>query len=31
MEHGNIIIYRDKNSLNNIEVNMVDNNVWLNQ
>ncbi len=31
MEHGNIIIYKDKNGLNNIEVKMVDNNVWLNQ
>ena len=31
VEHGNIIIYKDKNGLNNIEVKMVDNNVWLNQ
>ena len=31
MEHGNIIIYKDKNGLNIIEVKMVDNNVWLNQ
>ena len=31
MEHGNIIIYKDKNGLNNIEVKMIDNNVWLNQ
>lgn len=31
MNHGNIIIYKDKNGLNNIEVKIVDNNVWLNQ
>ncbi len=31
MNHGNIIMYKDKNGLNNIEVKMVDNNVWLNQ
>ena len=31
MNHGNIIIYKDKKGLNNIEVKMVDNNIWLNQ
>lgn len=30
-EYGNIIIYKDKNGNNNIEVKMVDNTVWLNQ
>ena len=30
-EHGNIIIYKDKNGNNNIEVTMQDNTVWLNQ
>lgn len=30
-EHGNIIIYKDKNGNDNIEVKMQDNNVWLNQ
>lgn len=30
-EHGNIIIYKDKNGNNNIEVKMHDNMVWLNQ
>lgn len=30
-EHGNIIIYKDKNNNNNIEVKMVNNTVWLNQ
>ena len=30
-EHGNIIIYKDKNGNNNIEVKMQDNTVWLNQ
>ena len=29
-EHGNIIIYKDKNGNNNIEVTMQDNTVWLN-
>ena len=31
MEHGNVIIYKDKNGVNNIEVKLIDNNVWLNQ
>lgn len=30
-EHGNIIIYKDKNGNDNIEVKMQDNTVWLNQ
>ena len=30
-EHGNIIIYKDKDGNNNIEVKMQDNTVWLNQ
>ena len=30
-EHGNIIIYKDKLGNDNIEVKMIDNNVWLNQ
>lgn len=30
-EHGNIVIYKDKNGNNNIEVKMQDNSVWLNQ
>ena len=30
-EHGNIVIYKDKNGNNNIEVKMQDNTVWLNQ
>lgn len=30
-EYGNIIIYKDKNGNNNIEVKMHDNTVWLNQ
>ena len=30
-EHGNIVIYKDKNGNNNIEVKMRDNTVWLNQ
>ena len=30
-EHGKIIIYKDKNGNNNIEVRMQDNTVWLNQ
>ena len=30
-EYGNIIIYKDKNGNNNIEVKMWDNTVWLNQ
>lgn len=30
-EHGNIVIYKDKNGNNNIEVKMKDNTVWLNQ
>ena len=30
-EHGNVIIYKDKNGNNNIEVKMQDNTVWLNQ
>ncbi len=30
-DHGNIIIYKDKNGNNNIEVTMQDNTVWLNQ
>ena len=30
-EHGNIIIYKDKNGNDNIEVTMQDNTVWLNQ
>jgi len=30
-EHGNIIIYKDKNGNNNIEVKIQDNTVWLNQ
>ena len=30
-EHGNIIIYKDKNGNDNIEVKMQDNMVWLNQ
>ena len=30
-EHENIIIYKDKNGNNNIEVKMQDNTVWLNQ
>ena len=30
-EHGNIIIYKDKNGKDNIEVKMQDNTVWLNQ
>lgn len=31
MDHGNIVIYKDNNGLNNIEVKMADNDVWLNQ
>ena len=30
-EHGNIVIYKDKNGNDNIEVKMQDNTVWLNQ
>ena len=30
-EHGNIIIYKDKNGNDNIEVKLQDNTVWLNQ
>lgn len=30
-DYGNIIIYKDKNGNNNIEVKMYDNTVWLNQ
>lgn len=30
-EHGNIVIYKDKNGNNNIEVKLQDNTVWLNQ
>ena len=30
-EHGNIVIYKDKNGNDNIEVKMKDNTVWLNQ
>ena len=30
-EHGNIIIYKDKNGNDNIEVKMQGNTVWLNQ
>lgn len=30
-KHGNIIIYKDKNGNDNIEVKMQDNTVWLNQ
>ena len=30
-EHGNVIIYKDKNGNDNIEVKMQDNTVWLNQ
>ena len=30
-EHGKIIIYKDKNGNDNIEVKMQDNTVWLNQ
>ena len=30
-EHGNIIIYKDKNGNDNIEVKMQANTVWLNQ
>lgn len=30
-KHGNIIIYKDKNGNNNIEVKLQDNTVWLNQ
>lgn len=30
-EHGSIIIYKEKNGSNNIEVKMKDNTVWLNQ
>lgn len=30
-KHGNIIIYKDKNGKDNIEVKMQDNTVWLNQ
>lgn len=30
-EYGNIVIYKDKNGNNNIEVKMKDNTVWLNQ
>lgn len=30
-EHGNIIIYKDKNGNDNIEVKIQDNTVWLNQ
>lgn len=30
-EHGSIIIYKDKNGNNNIEVKVQDNTVWLNQ
>lgn len=30
-EHGNIIIYKDKNGNDNVEVKMQDNTVWLNQ
>ena len=30
-EHGNIVIYKDKNGNDNIEVKMEDNTVWLNQ
>ena len=30
-EHGNIIIYKNKNGRDNIEVKMQDNTVWLNQ
>ncbi len=29
--YGNIIIYKDKNGNDNIEVKMYDNTVWLNQ
>ena len=31
MEYRNIIIHKDINSLNHIEVKMLDNSVWLNQ
>ena len=31
IEHGNIVIYKDKNGNDNIEVKMQDNTVWLNQ
>ena len=30
-DHGNIIIYKDKNGIDNIEVKIKDNTVWLNQ
>lgn len=30
-EHGNIVIYKDINGNDNIEVKMQDNTVWLNQ
>ncbi len=30
-EHGSIIIYKDKNGNDNIEVKIKDNTVWLNQ
>ena len=30
-KHGNIIIYKDKNGNDNIEVKLQDNTVWLNQ
>ena len=30
-EYGNVIIYKDKNGNDNIEVKMQDNTVWLNQ
>lgn len=30
-EHGNIVIYKDKNGNDNMEVKMIDNTVWLNQ
>ena len=30
-DHGNIIIYKDKNGVDNIEVKIKDNTVWLNQ
>ena len=30
-EHGNIIIYKDKNGNDSIEVKLEDNTVWLNQ
>ena len=30
-EHGNIVIYKDKNGNNNIEVKLQDNTAWLNQ